>query len=332
MNSSVENVNYKELYHNALAEPLAIDGDTLSALIDRYPYAQALRVAQARKNYHDNGSANGASALLFTGLPNWLYSHVMAEPAAAENAPADDAFESEHTPATTDIETVIPDIDDSGLMEHPAGLDYFAYERTVSNEKDTGPAKVSHEVVPLSEATPHEKVSLYNDDHLPYSFLWWLNKTRMEHAATYRPYAPQDESTAYPSDGMEAPDDEQVLDQQIRENIFHLQSPEEKLSAAQPPETVPFQVPKKTDPIIERFIREEPQIKPPPADKINLENKARKSAEDQLTLVTETLANIYVEQGLYPKAIAIYKKLSLKYPEKSTYFAARITELTSKLP
>src|SRR5690606_39687209 len=97
-------------------------------------------------------------------------------------------------------------------------------------------------------------------------------------------------------------------------------------------QTIPFKVPQKIDPIIERFIQEEPQIKPPPADKINLENKARKSAEDQLTLVTETLANIYVEQGLYPKAIAIYKKLSLKYPEKSTYFAARITELTNKLP
>ncbi|MEC3878005.1 hypothetical protein [Parapedobacter sp. 10938] len=326
MTSRVENVNYKELYHHALANPIAVDGETLSALIDRFPYAQALRVARARKNYHDNSSTSGESALLVAGMPNWLYGHVITEMPTV-----DSTFQAEHISVTADIETVIPDIDDSGLIEHPIGLDYFTYEKKTT-ETDANAAKVTQEVVPLSAATPHEKVSLYNDDHLPYSFLWWLDKTRMEHADTYRPYVPQGESVTYLADTVDAPDDERVLDQQIRENIFHLQSPEEKLSAAQPPETIPFQVPKKTDPLIERFIREEPQIKPPQADKINLENKARKSAEDQLTLVTETLANIYVEQGLYPKAIAIYKKLSLKYPEKSTYFAARITELTDKLP
>lgn len=292
MINGVENVNYKELYHSALTDPASVDGDTLSALIDRFPYAQALRMVQVQKNYQENGSSNHSEkVLLVTGLPNWLYGYIIADKTEATTA--------------IEVETIIPETDDSGREEYP---------------------------VPLSEATPHEKVSLYNDDHLPYSFLWWLNKTRMEHADTYRPYAPGDLPADYPADATETTDEERVLDHQIRENIFHLQSPEDKLGAAQPAETVSFHIPKKTDPIIERFIREEPQIKPPQADKINMENKARKSAEDQLTLVTETLANIYVEQGLYPKAIAIYKKLSLKYPEKSTYFAARITELTDKLP
>lgn len=117
----MDNANYKELYHRALVNPMAMDGDTLSALIDRYPYAQALRVAQARKNYHDSGSTNG-SALLFTGLPNWLYGHVMLEPATAESIPADGTVEAEHIPTVVDIETVIPDMDDSGLTEHPIGL------------------------------------------------------------------------------------------------------------------------------------------------------------------------------------------------------------------
>jgi len=300
----VENVNYKELYHSALADPASVDGNMLSALIDRFPYAQALRMVQARKNYLENGASDHSeNALLFTGLPSWLYGYIITE-----EAPAD--------------ETIIPDTDYSAQMEHAVEVEDVA----------TDYPEVSGEIVPIAEATPHEKVSLYNDDHLPYSFLWWLNKTRMEHADTYRPYAPEELPANYSTDVEDTPGDERVLDQQIRENIFHLQSPEDKLSAAQPAETISFQIPKKTDPIIERFIREEPQIKPPQADKINLENKARKSAEDHLTLVTETLATIYVEQGLYPKAIAIYKKLSLKYPEKSTYFAARITELTDKLP
>ena len=47
-------------------------------------------------------------------------------------------------------------------------------------------------------------------------------------------------------------------------------------------------------------------------------------------LVTETLANIYEEQGKTDKAIRTYARLSLKFPEKSLFFAARIKALKSK--
>ena len=42
---------------------------------------------------------------------------------------------------------------------------------------------------------------------------------------------------------------------------------------------------------------------------------------------TETLAQIYVEQGYYDIAIKIYSKLSLAYPEKNAYFATLIEKL-----
>lgn len=42
---------------------------------------------------------------------------------------------------------------------------------------------------------------------------------------------------------------------------------------------------------------------------------------------TETLAQIYAEQGYYEQAAAIYSKLILRYPEKSAYFAALIDKL-----
>jgi tetratricopeptide (TPR) repeat protein len=47
--------------------------------------------------------------------------------------------------------------------------------------------------------------------------------------------------------------------------------------------------------------------------------------------ITETLARIYIKQGLYKNAIDAFQRLKLKYPEKSIYFARQIDEVTNLL-
>lgn len=47
-------------------------------------------------------------------------------------------------------------------------------------------------------------------------------------------------------------------------------------------------------------------------------------------IYTETLAAIYAEQGYFDQAKDIYSKLLLKFPKKSSYFAALISELDKK--
>ncbi|MBC7758316.1 MAG: hypothetical protein H7069_05635 [Phormidesmis sp. FL-bin-119] len=180
---------------------------------------------------------------------------------------------------------------------------------------------ITHNVV----VADHRKISIYDDDKMPYSFLWWLSKTRNEHVDNYQPYVSfkLDTSQSIRRNTVDQ------LSTQIIENIFHLQSPIDELKNA--PKTVPFQVRRKEDFIVEKFIREEPQIKPPNSEKLDNENKARKSAEDPNDLVSETLAHIYTDQMLFYKAIETYKKLSLKFPEKSTYFADQIRELEKKI-
>ena len=48
---------------------------------------------------------------------------------------------------------------------------------------------------------------------------------------------------------------------------------------------------------------------------------------EEFDMYTETLAQIYVEQGYYEQAKHIYSKLILAYPEKSAYFAALIQKI-----
>ena len=79
--------------------------------------------------------------------------------------------------------------------------------------------------------------------------------------------------------------------------------------------------------LIDKFILENPTISRPKAEFYNPISVAQNSIIDQENIVSETLAKIYEQQGYIEKAIAIYEKLGLKYPEKSRYFAAQIERL-----
>ena len=79
--------------------------------------------------------------------------------------------------------------------------------------------------------------------------------------------------------------------------------------------------------LIDKFILENPSITRPKAEFYNPISVAQNSITDQGNIVSETLAKVYESQGYFEKAISIYEKLSLKYPEKSRYFAAQIEQI-----
>ena len=67
------------------------------------------------------------------------------------------------------------------------------------------------------------------------------------------------------------------------------------------------------------------------AESVSVDDLGKKSVRVDESLDTETLAVVFEKQGKFDRAIAVYEKLIAKYPEKSSTFAIRISELKMKL-
>jgi tetratricopeptide (TPR) repeat protein len=76
--------------------------------------------------------------------------------------------------------------------------------------------------------------------------------------------------------------------------------------------------------LIDKFIETNPRLKPKAKDDVVSGNIALSGTKENEGWMTETLAQVYIEQKKYSKAIKAYKILGLKYPEKSGFFADRI--------
>tara|TARA_B100000809_G_scaffold142735_1_gene140251 strand:- start:25233 stop:25967 length:735 start_codon:yes stop_codon:yes gene_type:complete len=77
--------------------------------------------------------------------------------------------------------------------------------------------------------------------------------------------------------------------------------------------------------LINRFINQNPSIKPLVKDIHTLSSNQNTYQESEL--MTETLAKVYLEQNKYSNAIKAYQILILKYPEKSGFFADQIKKI-----
>ena len=82
--------------------------------------------------------------------------------------------------------------------------------------------------------------------------------------------------------------------------------------------------------LIDRFIEQQPRIGKLREVEAPVEEWAKASVMEDPTLVTETMARIFAQQGQIGKARKAYRHLALTYPAKSTYFAAQLKKLNQR--
>ena len=102
-----------------------------------------------------------------------------------------------------------------------------------------------------------------------------------------------------------------------------LQKEETVLKTGETPETLETPETVKAA-AIEKFIEKEPKI-----SRLSEESRfnVRERGEDISHLMTETLANLYVEQRLYAKAIKAFEALKNKFPDRTSHFEEKISHI-----
>jgi hypothetical protein len=139
--------------------------------------------------------------------------------------------------------------------------------------------------------------------------------------------SPPEEKVFFMDPGFSFPEHSDLLELDLDEDKTSLLS-EEEINLDDPDQSEKNSKKLLQSELIDKFIIANPRIEPV-KDKTIVPNDdiSKPFVEEAGGLVTETLAKIYVNQGYYSRAMDIYEKLSLKFPEKSSYFASQIEKV-----
>ena len=190
---------------------------------------------------------------------------------------------------------------------------------SISTEDTSEITEAENEVITSPQIEENQKEEENTSDE-PHNFFAWLAAKKAE-------------NTASPKEEIKVQKVEKETTQEVENEVAQ---PTETKTAPEieeaTTENTPVEAPKsKVESIIEKFINEEPQISRPKKEFFSPSKVAKKSLDESSLPVSETLAQIFAAQGNYPKAIASYEQLMLKFPEKKSFFANQIKKLKQKL-
>ncbi len=282
----------------ALPGPGDLEG--IRELTDLFPWFHAAHLVLLR-GLKENADVRFESQLRSSALSvsdrEVLYHYLFMQPAQPEIKAVTEVMEE-------------PDAETSQLQETWAEAEAVVIHETEA-QVDTEPEVISAAIAVTAVVTTREELIADIEARLAEMASASSAVLELDHATQPEP-EPEPEPEQ-PAESVEPQPEEEELLELLGDEEPVAPEPEEKLTPAD---------------LIDRFIMTSPRIeRMTPAAEQPVKDLAEPSTEEQGTFITETLARIYVNQGYYFKAINIYEKLSLKYPEKSAYFASRIEKI-----
>lgn len=314
--------------------PWNIKEDDMSALrhvVENYPYfttARLLFLYSAwkfdRVNYDKHLADIPALSVSPMQINYWLNAEPVVEANSDSTNQLQDAAQDVQQDSENNIQSTATDIENTGSIEN-SSLEKEPYDERDILEKhivqDTQKAINEWEII-VGKNTAAENTEIKSlKDELPFetkkgdvgnksrndekkNFLEWLKTYKKEQIIEKEPAktASNDETKK-----INAPSDVKFTDKR-----------------------------KKQWELLDKIIENDPgpiKIKTSESPPLfyQSEKAARESLLDSEEFVTETLANIYLAQGHYSKAIRVFEILSLKIPQKNAYFAEKIKEIKNKL-
>lgn len=278
----------------------AVEEASLREITRTYPYFQTARVLLTKCLHNQNSylfEKELKTTALYAGNRKKLYDYIHA----AQEEPVLIAKEAELEPTAQVIHEVIEEKLPEVLTQESAKI-----TETEEPEKTIPPVASTETVAEVEHTNTTEDiekpVTVVPDVASPHSFDEWLQLLSNQSL----PEVPKTESIVIPP----------VVKSAKQEETAEVNIPLPKKNQA-------FDI----DGIISRFITESPSISRPKAEFFNPANMAKISVEEDEYLVTETLARINLKQGHYKKAIRMFEKLCLKFPEKMPYFVDLIQKI-----
>jgi tetratricopeptide (TPR) repeat protein len=286
----------------------------LRAMVHTYPYFQSAQILLA-KNLHNQNSylyeKQLKTAALYAGSRKLLYQFILQP-----------EIKKQELVSALDAKSATNKVTEVSIEE----LQELAHKH-IFNEKELLPASVPQTAITLIE-TPPEEITLIPESitiesttneqpvvinaNEPHSFDEWLNLISGKYIIDVADPFNADEELAADTRVIQA--EKQTEKETTTTLVEDLVNKNKAFDS---------------DSIIEKFIKESPSISRPKAEFFNPANMAKISIEEDDDLATETLAKIYTKQGNYKKAIRIYEKLCLKFPDKMPYFVALIQKIKS---
>jgi len=318
-----------EVFNKYLKNPSQLDAQTVDELwmlVKEYPYFQVARMLLARNLYNINHEAYPLSlrlAAAYAGDRSKLKALIDGSP-AADVAKTDS--ESKHGHDKTTNNEPNAKVTNTGLNK--AETEYVPEPCTI--DKPT--------VTSESESGSNKKDELGSDDSAHQISETATQFSGVEHPAVINDAVDESENieesyskTDNQTKGFHNPFIESIFIRLSAEHIVEEAKESTFLEDSKNNESdVKDERLALRNELVDRFIREEPRISTPRREFFSPEDIAKQSASLPDDLVSETLARIYEEQGLYTLALKIYEKLMLLIPEKSSYFAAQINEINKK--